>query len=126
MTALKPAGEVRVGTSGYSFPDWVGPFYPPGTRSGDFLSYYSRHFDVVEVNSTYYRIPHSSVIEKMERKTPGDFHFVVKLHQSMTHEGDLDSSNVRHFLEAIAPLENAGKYDGLLAQFPWAFRRSRG
>ncbi|MBI1799197.1 MAG: DUF72 domain-containing protein [Candidatus Eisenbacteria bacterium] len=125
MTPSNPPGEIRVGTSGYSFPDWVGPFYPPGMKSGEFLSSYSRQFDVVEVNSTYYRIPPPRVIEQMERKTPDDFHFVVKLHQSMTHEGDLESSNVRDFLAALAPLQSAGKYDGLLAQFPWGFRRSR-
>ena len=50
-------GEVIIGTSGYSFPDWVGPFYPPGMKSGDFLRYYAERFPAVEVNATYYRIP---------------------------------------------------------------------
>ena len=45
--------DVRIGTSGYSFKDWVGNFYPPGTRSGDMLPFYARHFSVAEVNSTY-------------------------------------------------------------------------
>jgi uncharacterized protein YecE (DUF72 family) len=115
--------RVLIGTSGYSFPDWVGPFYPPGTRSGDFLTYYSRFFDAVEVNSTYYHIPHPRVIEMMERKTPPGFHFVVKLHQSMTHERSLEPTRVREFLAALEPLKAAGKYDGLLAQFPWGFKR---
>jgi len=117
--------EVLVGTSGYSFPDWVGPFYPAGMKSGEFLSFYARHFDVVEVNSTYYRIPQPRVLELMEKKTPDHFHFVVKLHQSMTHEASLDAATYREFLAALEPLKAAGKYDGLLAQFPWAFRFSQ-
>lgn len=116
------SSTILVGTSGYSFPDWVGPFYPPGTKSGDFLGFYARHFDVVEVNSTYYRIPEPRMLSQMERKTPDGFRFVVKLHQSMTHEGSLDPHSYRNFLAALAPLKDAGKYDGLLAQFPWAFR----
>jgi uncharacterized protein YecE (DUF72 family) len=115
-----------VGTSGYSFADWVGPFYPPGTRSGDFLEFYARHFDCVEVNATYYHIPPPRALEQMERKTPAGFRFIVKLHQSMTHERTLERPLVRDFLAAIEPLKSAGKYHGLLAQFPWAFRRDAG
>jgi len=118
------SGEIRVGTSGYSFPDWVGPFYPAGTKSGDFLGFYSQRFDVVEVNSTYYRILDPQVMERMERKTPDGFRFIVKLHQSMTHENAPDPSSFRDFLASLEPLKDARKYDGLLAQFPWAFRFS--
>ncbi len=118
------SGRVLIGTSGYSFADWVGPFYPPGTRPGDYLRHYAEHFDAVEVNSTYYRVPHPRVMEQMERKTPPHFHFVVKLHQSFTHAGVTDAARAEEFLDAVAPLKAAGKYDGLLAQFPWAFRDS--
>jgi uncharacterized protein YecE (DUF72 family) len=116
--------EILVGTSGYSFADWVGPFYPPGTPSGDFLGFYARHFNVVEVNSTYYGIPHPRVIEKMEKKTPDHFKFVVKLNQAMTHEGGKERALYREFLAVLEPLKQVGKYDGLLAQFPWGFRRT--
>jgi uncharacterized protein YecE (DUF72 family) len=119
-----PPGTVLVGTSGYSFPDWVGPFYPPGMKSSEFLAFYARHFDVVEVNSTYYRIPHPRVLEQMERKTPEGFRFVVKLNQAMTHEAAREPALYRDFLAALEPLKAAGKYDGLLAQFPWGFKRS--
>jgi uncharacterized protein YecE (DUF72 family) len=119
-----PGRRIFVGTSGYSFADWVGPFYPPGTRPGDFLSYYARHFDTVEVNSTYYRIPSPRSIEQMERKTPPGFRFMVKLNQAMTHERSLEACLVRDFRAALEPLKAAGKYDGLLAQFPWSFRRT--
>jgi len=114
--------RILVGTSGYSFADWVGPFYPPGTRSGDFLAFYARQFDAVEVNSTYYRIPHPRVMEQMEKKTPAGFRFVVKLNQAMTHEGAREPALYQEFLAAIDPLKAAGKYDGLLAQFPWGFK----
>lgn len=112
-----------VGTSGYSFADWVGPFYPRGTKSGDFLDYYARHFPCVEVNSTYYGIPQPRVMEQMQRKTPERFRFIVKLNQAMTHERASEPALYARFLEVVQPLKDAGKYHGLLAQFPWAFRR---
>ena len=117
-------GAVLVGTSGYSFPDWVGPFYPPGMKSGDFLRFYAERFPVVEVNSTYYRIPPPRTLEQMEKKTPPGFRFVVKLHQSMTHEGAEDPALYRQFLDVLEPLKAAGKFTALLAQFPWGFQRS--
>ncbi len=119
-----PLGEVLVGTSGYSFSDWVGTFYPPGMKSSDFLHYYSERFPVVEVNVTYYRIPPPRTLELMERKTPPGFRFVVKLHQTMSHEASRDPAVYRQFLEALEPLKRAGKYDALLAQFPWMFKRT--
>jgi len=121
---LSAPGTIHVGTSGYSFADWVGPFYPPGTRSGDYLGFYARHFGCVEVNSTYYRIPAPRVLEQMERKTPEGFQFVVKLNQAMTHEGATDPALYHEFLAAIQPLKDAGKYHGLLAQFPWGFKKT--
>jgi uncharacterized protein YecE (DUF72 family) len=120
-----PGRRIFVGTSGYSFPDWVGPFYPPGTRPGDFLPFYARHFGTVEVNSTYYRVPSPRAIEQMERKTPPGFRFMVKVNQAMTHERSLEGGLVRDFRAALEPLKAAGKYEGLLAQFPWGFRRAR-
>ncbi len=122
--ALASGHRIVIGTSGYSFADWVGPFYPPGTRPADFLSYYARHFDAVEVNSTYYRVPDAGMFERMVQKTPEGFRFVVKLNRAMTHEGSRDPALYRGFLAALAPLKMAGRYDGLLAQFPWGFKRT--
>jgi uncharacterized protein YecE (DUF72 family) len=120
---VSTAGEVFIGTSGYSFSDWVGPFYPPGTKSGDFLGYYAKHFGCVEVNATYYRIPTVRTMEQIERKTPDGFRFIVKVNHAMTHERVLEPRLVANFLDCLGPLKSAGKYHGLLAQFPWAFRR---
>ena len=125
MTA--PAPDIRIGTSGYSFPDWVGPFYPPGTRSGAFLEYYAKHFHCVEVNATYYRIPPPRTLASMAARTPAGFEFMVKLHRSMTHETARDpaSESVTDaaFMACLSPLKDAGRYRGLLAQFPYGFRR---
>ena len=120
---MSAARDVLVGTSGYSFRDWVGPFYPAHTPSRAFLEYYARRFPVVEVNSTYYGIPKPATMASLARRSPEGFRFVVKLHQSMTHEPGLDPTKIREFLDAIAPMKQSGKYDGLIAQFPWRFRR---
>ena len=121
---MSAAPRILVGTSGYSFADWVGPFYPAGMRSTDFLSFYSESFDAVEVNSTYYRIPHPRVLEQMERKTPPGFRFIVKLNGAMTHQNSRDPGLYRDFLAVLEPLKRAEKYDGVLAQFPWGFQRT--
>jgi uncharacterized protein YecE (DUF72 family) len=122
---VKARAQILVGTSGYSFKDWVGPFYPAGTRPGDFLPFYSRRFDALELNSSFYGIPRPEVVARMADRTPQSFHFVVKVHQSLTHDQTLDPAALRDLGLAIEPLKRAGKYDGLLAQFPWSFQRTR-
>lgn len=115
---------IRIGTSGYSFDDWVGEFYPPGTAKGEMLHYYARRFDTVEVNSTYYRIPHPMVLRKMEEKTGAGFEFVIKANQEMTHKGSRDASLYRRFKEVLEPVKEAGKFSGILLQFPWGFKNT--
>ncbi len=113
-----------IGTSGYSFPDWVGPFYPPGIERSKMLDFYAREFPVVEVNATYYRIPPPATLRAMERKTPAGFEFVVKAHHDMTHERSLDPALYQAFARAVEPVQEAGKLHGLLAQFPYSFHRT--
>jgi uncharacterized protein YecE (DUF72 family) len=115
---------IVIGTSGYSFPDWVGPFYPPGIERSKMLDYYVRHFAAVEVNATYYRIPPPGTLRAMERKTPPEFQFVVKTHHDMTHERSLEPDLYRAFARAVEPIAAAGKLHGLIAQFPFSFRRT--
>ena len=117
-------GKIIVGTSGYSFDDWIGTFYPPGIRKGDMLREYVKHFGGVEVNSTYYRIPHPAVLRRMEEKTPAEFEFVIKANQEMTHKQSKDEALYRSFKEAIQPVIEAGKFGGIIAQFPWGFKRT--
>lgn len=117
--------KIVLGTSGWSYKDWVGPFYPPGTGRSHMLDYYVREFPAVEVNSTYYRIPHWRTFEAIEKKTPPGFEFVVKTHHDVTHLRSRDPQLYRDFERSIRPLREAGKLDGILAQFPYAFRRTR-
>ncbi len=124
MSDWSQPGPIRVGTSGYSFADWVGPFYPSKTRSSDMLSYYQRFFNTVEINATYYRIPSPATMERMAERTPADFQFMVKTPGALTHKRDRDNESVDLFMRAIEPLRVAGKFSGALAQFPYSFKFS--
>jgi uncharacterized protein YecE (DUF72 family) len=116
--------SIVLGTSGWSFRDWIGPFYPLGTERTRMLDFYAHEFRAVEVNSTYYRIPHPRTFESIEKKTPPGFEFVVKTHHDMTHRQTHDPDIYRDFNRAILPLLETGKLTGILAQFPYAFRRT--
>jgi uncharacterized protein YecE (DUF72 family) len=115
---------IYVGTSGYSFRDWVGPFYPPGTRPAEMLAHYVRRFPAVEINSTYYRLPSPETMSRMEKKTPPRFRFIVKFQSEITHRRNRDPDPFRAFREVIRPLEETSKFHGALAQFPWSFRNT--
>ena len=73
--------KIIVGTSGYSYPDWVGPFYPPGTRRSGMLPIYAGCFPTVELNFTYYGIPRPKSLERMVQATPAGFSFFVKAYR---------------------------------------------
>ena len=78
--------RVRLGTQGWNYDAWVGPFYPSGTRVGEFLSTYARAFGTVEVDSTFYAIPPAKTVRGWADRTPADFSFALKLPQEITHE----------------------------------------
>jgi uncharacterized protein YecE (DUF72 family) len=78
--------DIRIGTQGWNYDAWVGPFYPVGTRPADFLTVYSRAFRTVEVDSTFYAIPPSKTVRGWAERTPPDFVFALKLPQQITHE----------------------------------------
>jgi uncharacterized protein YecE (DUF72 family) len=140
-------GEVRIGTSGWSYPSgpgtWNGIFYPArrgGSRGAGELAYYAEHFDTVEVNSTFYRLPDPAVTKRWAAQTPSRFDFCLKLFQKFTHPamylkgaearagGEASSipavtgADVDAFRQAIDPLSSAGKLGALLVQFPPSFR----
>jgi uncharacterized protein YecE (DUF72 family) len=119
-----PEGKIRIGTSGYSFVDWVGTFYPEGTARNRMLDEYVKHFDVVEINSSHYRIPTADMFARMEAKTPPGFEFMVKLFQGMTHKAEDDPAMYADFAASVMPLKEAGKFAGYLAQFPWQFKKT--
>ena len=80
------ATYVRLGTQGWNYDAWVGPFYPVGTRPADFLGVYARAFDTVEIDSTFYAIPAAKTVRGWYDRTPPGFTFALKLPQEITHE----------------------------------------
>jgi len=82
----KAVARIRVGTQGWNYDAWVGPFYPVGTRPVDFLAIYSRAFDTVEVDSTFYAVPPAKTLRSWADRTPPGFVFALKMPQEITHE----------------------------------------
>jgi uncharacterized protein YecE (DUF72 family) len=115
---------LKIGTSGYSFDDWIGVFYPEGIQKGKMLDYYCKFFDTVEINSTYYKIPNRSVFYHLSKKTPENFEFIVKLHQETTHKREEGIKAVDDVKEGVMPILESGKLKGFLAQFPWSFKNT--
>ncbi len=77
--------RLLVGTSGWSYDFWAGTFYPPGTPPRDYLRLYSSVFDLVEVDSSFYRIPPRSMVAGWKQTTPEEFAFTVKFPSRITH-----------------------------------------
>ena len=95
----------------------MGPFYPKGTQSRDFLSYYATKFDTVEVDSTFYRTPSAATVQGWDRKTPKGFVFAAKVPQVITHDKVLVDCDAE-FNEFIEVMDNLGEKLGpLLLQF---------
>ena len=111
-----------IGTSGYSFEDWVGTYYPAGTRTRDMFDYYVRHFRAVELNFTFYAMPFPRTLESLARRSPEGFEFWLKANQEITHKGNL--SVCEEFVANLSPLSRAGKLAGVLLQFPQSFHRT--
>lgn len=80
---------IRLGTQGWNYDAWVGPFYPRGTRAADFLSLYARAFHTVEVDSTFYAIPGVSSVRQWAARVPAGFTFALKLPKEISHESRL-------------------------------------
>jgi uncharacterized protein YecE (DUF72 family) len=112
-------GEVLLGTSGWDYPEWVGPVYPTRGKF-DRLRYYSDLFPIVEVNSTFYRLPPVSVAESWARRTPSRFRFMAKFPQSITHERRLvgATEELARFRQVLRPLQESGKLLAALLQLP--------
>jgi uncharacterized protein YecE (DUF72 family) len=118
-TGRKP---LWVGTSGYSYKDWVGPFYPPGTEPSRYLELYAQEFSFTEINASYYRLPTSSMLRSMVERTPEGFLFSIKAHQSLTHKVEADwRRRLASFKRALEPLQENARLAGVLFQFPYSF-----
>jgi len=119
---LKRHGDIHIGTSGFSFADWQGAFYPKGLPHGQWLAYYASKFTVVEINATYYHIPRPEIFAGMAERTPQTFGFWVKLPGEATHGSAQLEPVMNSFLNSVQPLKDSGKLLGLLAQFPASFK----
>src|SRR5262245_43553424 len=112
--------KVWIGTSGYSYPDWVGTVYPPGTRPAGMLARYARLFPLVELNFTFYRVPTAAMLARQANQTPDGFRFLVKLPRTLSH--DQDPADLPAFRAAVEELRRRGRLLGLLCQVPPSFR----
>ena len=114
------------GPAGWSYADWRGTVYPePLPARFNHLAFLAGQFDFVEVNTSFYRIPAPDPDQGLGRTRPPafpDFRFWLKLHQSFTHERQLDKPMLDGFRDCLRPLADAGKLAGLLAQFPYSFK----
>jgi len=117
---------IALGPAGWSYADWRGTVYPePLPARFNQLAYLAAEFDFVEVNTSFYRIPSPVLTRGWVDKTaacPG-FEFWLKLHQSFTHERRLEKPVLDDFRDCLQPLAAVGKLSGLLAQFPYSFKR---
>ena len=112
---------IYIGTSGFSYDDWVGPYYPPDLSKNDWLTFYAKEFNTLEINYTYYRMPTARTLAGMARKVPNRFLFTLKTPQEMTHTRDADAALFPQFIEALKPLRDEKKFGVVLAQFPYSF-----
>ncbi|MBI3464425.1 MAG: DUF72 domain-containing protein [Planctomycetes bacterium] len=78
--------QIQIGCCGWSYDDWLGQLYAPGTKPGEYLGQYAQRYDIVEVDSTFYRTPTNRMVEGWHERTPNHFRFSLKLPQVITHE----------------------------------------
>ncbi len=116
---------IRIGTAGWSYPDWEGVVYPEGSgRSFDRLSYLAGFFETVEINNTFYRFPEARISQSWVDRIAGhpDFRFTVKLHRNFTHDwASASPDDPRRWKEGIAPLWETQRLGAVLIQFPYSF-----
>lgn len=116
--------DLKIGTSGYSYDDWRGTFYPPEIPQNKMLEFYCLYFQAVELNVTYYTIPPSKTFERLAQKTPDNFEFIIKVNQETTHRRQENKSATERLLDSVKPLRDTNKIYGFLAQFPYSFKNN--
>jgi uncharacterized protein YecE (DUF72 family) len=116
---------VRIGCSGWAYDDWRGRLYPEKEPRRRWLELYAQHFDTVEVNNTFYRLPNRDSVAAWVEQTPPGFEFTVKASRYLTHIRRLTDlgEGVRRFYERIEPLVEAGRLGPVLWQLPENFHR---
>ncbi len=113
---------IRAGTSGYSYSEWKGPFYPPAIKPAEMLAHFAQRLPTVEINNTFYRMPKRDVVANWARQVPPEFRFAIKASRRITHFRPLqDAAEPLTFL--LATLEPLGERLGcVLFQLPPTFR----
>lgn len=114
--------RIHIGTMGWSYKFWMNNFYSKSTKPEKFLKEYSKHFNTVEVNSSFYRVPSVSVLENWKKQTPKHFLFSVKAPKKITH-GNLAKESYDYLDYFLGNLSTLGsKLGPLLLQFPSSFK----
>ena len=121
MNAL--ACDLRIGTSGFDYPEWRGVLYPPDLPREQFLPTYAAHFSTVELNFSYYKIPREEQLEGMLERGGPRLDFSIKAHESLTHKVDPTSwkDAVAQYRRSLGPLLRSGRLVAVLLQFPYSF-----
>jgi uncharacterized protein YecE (DUF72 family) len=118
--------KLHVGTSGYSYKEWKGNFYPEDLPAKEMLSYYSRRLPAVEINNTFYRLPQPSMIENWKQQVPESFRFSIKASQRITHIKRINNvaDETKYLLETAALLEE--RLGVVLFQLPPNMKKDTG
>jgi uncharacterized protein YecE (DUF72 family) len=117
-------GQLHVGTSGYSYKEWKGTFYPEKLAEKDMLHFYSEHFSTVEINYSFYQLPKEATLLKWASEVPAGFTFSLKANQKITHIKRLrDCGDIlRRFLEIASVLQEGDHLGPILVQLPPNFK----
>ena len=115
--------NIHIGTSGWSYKEWKGSFYPPKMPADEMLPYYAARFSTVEVNNSFYRIPSDRVLASWANQVPPEFRFVMKASRRITHSGRLknEDGSLEYFLQAVNPLGH--RMGPTLFQLPPTFKK---
>jgi len=118
------SAAVHIGTQGWSYDDWKGVFYPPGSKQEDRLPFYASVFDTVELDTTFYHAPKATIARSWARHTPEHFRFAAKVPRALTHDERLRGvgERLQAFAKAMEPL--GAKLGPLLVQTPAEFART--
>ena len=116
-------GKVLIGTCGYSYREWVGPFYPEKTRAEDYLRFYAGEFSTLEVDHSYYKMPTAAQMQNMLDCGGPELSIAIKATQTLTHTIDSDKwrEEAKTYIDAIDPLVRVGRLEAVLFQFPYSF-----
>jgi len=114
---------IRVSTSGFSYDDWIGLFYPDDIKKTELLPYFNQYFDAVELNYSYYSFPGKKGIDGHLRNAPG-MKFALKGHSSFTHQRSYNEETLSCYKAALDQLAEADALICLLLQFPYSFHEN--